>query len=68
MHDRPGAIDPFGQIRARREQIAAPFVIDLGRPARFLEAGKGKLEQQVAQRCRIEHVGIKQRDRWYHTS
>ncbi len=49
LHYGVGPRDLRSQFRRGGQEIALPFIIDVGRPARLKQAGKGELQQQIAQ-------------------
>lgn len=51
-----------GEVGALGEQGTHPLLVDLRRPFRPEEALQGEPHQEVAERCRVEHIGVEQRD------
>jgi hypothetical protein len=48
--------------------VRTPFIVDLGRPMRLIKVSEGLLQQQIAERSRIQHIGIEERDSRNHAS
>ena len=62
VHERTEGV-PFrpGDVRPHPPRSSEPFVVDRIRPAGAKQFRDRKLEQQVPERRRIEHIGVKQR-------